>query len=263
MHDQPQVAQELEAELEHQGFAFVHGERMREWLAAAGSLEDWDAFARSWQRLHLDRYMADGGRYRRRRFAVFASGRTGGFRLRPDQPHWQSRDYNHLNGGIARWFEPLEADLLQGKSLTTVLRWFRRLCSDLAPDASAWHVEVHQFRIEAGPGLAGQPTPEGMHRDGVDFVLVLMIGRDNIREGTTAIHALDGAPLGSFTLARPFDAAIVEDVRVFHGVTAVEPVDPARPAARDVLVVTFRREPSLWDQAAAAQEASSSEKGTA
>ena len=28
-----------------------------------------------------------------------------------------------------------------------------------------------------------------------------------------------------------------------HGVTPVEPVDPAEPGFRDVLVVTFRREP--------------------
>jgi hypothetical protein len=28
---------------------------------------------------------------------------------------------------------------------------------------------------------------------------------------------------------------------VYHGVTAVVPLNPARPAYRDVLVVTFRR----------------------
>ncbi len=241
MPDTPPVAQELEAELARQGFAFVEGGRMRGWLEAAGSLADWEAFSESWDDLRLDAYMADGGRYRRRRHAVFAAGREDGIALRPNRPHWQSRDYNPLNGGVARWFEPISPALIEGDALPTVLRWFRRLCNDLSPRTGGWHIEAHQFRIEAGPERPGQPTPEGMHRDGVDFVLVLMIGRRNIREGTTSIHALDGAPLGSFTLAQPFDAAIVEDARVFHGVTAVEPMDPARPAARDVLVVTFRR----------------------
>lgn len=235
------VAQELEAELIRQGFAFVEGGRMRGWLEAVGSLADWQAFSESWNDLHLDTYMADGGRYRRRRHAVFASRREGGIAVQPKQPHWQSRDYNPLNGGIARWFAPISPAVLEGNALRTVLHWFRHLCNDLLPHADAWHIEAHQFRIEAGPEQPGQPTPEGMHRDGVDVVLVLMIGRSNIREGTTSIHALEGAPLGSFTLAHPFDAAIVEDARVFHGVTAVEPIDPARPAARDVLVVTFRR----------------------
>src|SRR5581483_5751989 len=99
----------------------------------------------------------------------------------------------------------------------------------------------HQFRIEARAEEAGQPTPEGLHRDGVDYVLVLLIRRRNIARGTTAIHGLDRAPLGSFTLTDPFDAALVNDARVYHGVTAVAPVDPAAPAYRDVLVVTFRK----------------------
>ena len=80
-----------------------------------------------------------------------------------------------------------------------------------------------------------------MHRDGVDYVLVLLVRRRNIRRGTTTIHGLDRTLLGSFTLADPFDAALVHDARVYHGVTPVEPRDPAAPAYRDVLVVTFRR----------------------
>jgi hypothetical protein len=80
-----------------------------------------------------------------------------------------------------------------------------------------------------------------MHRDGVDYVLVLLIQRENIVSGTTTIADLGKRPLGSFTLAAPFDAALVDDSRVYHGVTPVEPLDPALPAHRDVLVVTFRR----------------------
>ncbi len=81
-----------------------------------------------------------------------------------------------------------------------------------------------------------------MHRDGVDWVLVLLVGRVNIASGVTSIHAPDGAELGRFTLTDPMDAAWVDDHRVLHGVTPVAPVDPARPAHRDVLVVTFRDE---------------------
>ena len=104
-----------------------------------------------------------------------------------------------------------------------------------------WHVEVHQFRIEARSGETGQPTPEGMHRDGVDYVLVLLVNRRNIASGVTSVHDLAGADAGQFTLTEPLDAALVDDARVMHGVTPVEPLDPAQPGYRDVLVVTFRR----------------------
>ncbi|MGO4781129.1 2OG-Fe dioxygenase family protein, partial [Lysobacter sp. 2RAB21] len=81
-----------------------------------------------------------------------------------------------------------------------------------------------------------------VHRDGVDYVLVLLIDRHNIVSGTTTIHDGDRRLLGSFTLTAPLDAALVDDARVFHGVTAVTPLDPEREAHRDVLVVTFRGE---------------------
>ena len=231
----------LAERLERDAFAFVDAGEMRQMLAAAGPLDDWDSFAQSWDDMPVDAYMADGGRYRRRRHAVFTAAAGGPIARAPHQPHFQTLAYNPLHGGIERWFEPVADAIATGASLTTILRFCRSLFERLAPRVSAWHIETHQFRIEAGRGAAGKPTPEGMHRDGVDCVLVLLIRRHNIRRGTTSIHDLARRPLGSFTLTEPFDAALVHDARVYHGVTPVEPKDPALPAYRDVLVVTFAR----------------------
>ena len=230
----------LRQDLAHGGFAFVTAARMREMLKAAGSLTDWSSFAASWDHLAMDTYMADGGRYRKRRHAVFSAEPKGKIMRGPHQPHYQGLDYNRLNGGIERWFEPVADDSGSGASMTTILGFCRDLFGALAPQTRAWHIEVHQFRIEAKTGQTGLPTPEGMHRDGVDYVLVLLIKRNNIASGTTTITDLHKKELGSFTLTEPFDAALVDDARAFHGVTAVEPVDPTLPAYRDVLVVTFR-----------------------
>jgi hypothetical protein len=123
--------------------------------------------------------------------------------------------------------------------MLTILEFCRALFGGLASATRSWHIEVHQFRIEAPPGEAGYPTPGGMHRDGVDYVLVLLICRHNIASGTTTIRALDHRQLCSFTLTRPFDAALVDYARVYHGVTPIEPLNPTSPAYRDVLVVTF------------------------
>jgi hypothetical protein len=228
-----------------QGFAFVRGAEMRAMFAAHGSLADWAEFAAGWDDLGLDTYMADGGRYRKRRHATFAAAAGEPMRRGPHQPHYQSRDYNALNGGIARWFDPVLPEIAAGPVMMTILATCRALFERLAatrdwhvPD---WHIEVHQFRIEARSGAEGRPTPEGMHRDGVDYVLVLLIGRRNIQSGVTSIHDASGRDLGSFTLAEPFDAAWVDDHRMMHGVTPVEPIDPGQPGFRDVLVVTFRR----------------------
>lgn len=229
------------AELAQQGHVFLQAAQVRPVLDVDGGLRDWTAFAESWNQLELDDYMADGGRYRRRRHAVFAVDASGQLNHQTHQPHYQSRDYNHLNGGVARWFEPIDSLIADGPSLQGILRWCQRCFGALAPEVRRWHVEVHQFRIEARADQAGLPTPEGVHRDGVDYVLVLLVRRDNIVSGTTTIHAPDGGDLGSFTLTAPFDATLIDDHRVFHGVTGVQPMDATLPAYRDVLVVTFRR----------------------
>ena len=232
----------LQSSIVREGFAFVHGAAMREMLAASGPLDDWPAFVESWNHLEVDTYMADGGRYRRRRHAAFGATRDHDIRRKPHQAHIQAPEYNPLHGGVARWFEPIAAGIGDGATMRTILAFCRSLFGSLTPGTAGWHIEVHQFRIEARPGEKGKPTPEGLHRDGVDHVLVLLIDRRNINSGATDIHALDGRPLGQFTLTDPFDTALVDDRRVAHGVTPVEPIDPALPAYRDVLVVTFAAE---------------------
>ena len=225
------------------GFAYVPGVRMRALVEAAGPLLDWVRFADSWNDLPLDDYMADQGRYRRRRHAVYAVRGGGKPERQPAQPHYQALDYNPLNGGIERWFEPIREDVGRGATMRAILGWCAGFFDGLVPGAD-WHVEVHQFRIEAQGFLAGKPTPEGMHRDGVDYVLVLLVQRRNIDSGTTMIGDDDQGFFDSFTLTDPFDAALVDDRRLFHGVTAVQAHDPSKPAYRDVLVVTFKRKGS-------------------
>lgn len=238
---QATTPEQLLSMLRRDGFAFVGAAPMRALLEPHGTLTDWPAFVASWGDLATDHYLADHRRYRRRRHAIFAITAGAEITRAAHQPHYQSRDYNRLYGGIDRWFEPIAPDIGTGASFRCVLHFCTLLFGALAPDVRAWRVEAHQFRIEARADELGQPTPEGVHRDGVDYVLVLLVARRNIASGTTTIHACDGNVLGNFTLTATFDAALVDDARVLHGVTPVEPLDPAQPAYRDVLVVTFKR----------------------
>lgn len=218
----------------HRGWAALSGRQVR---ALAGLPEGarWEAFRKSWSTLGPDRYMADGGRYRRRRHAILALT-DGEVRSLPPRPHYQSRDYNPLNGGIERWFEQVQPELLD----SVIFRALLSLCRDIfALQHASCEIEVHQFRIEAGE-TAGHPTPEGMHRDGVDQVGVFLIERCNVAAGTTHI-AIDGEEdVAEFTLTNPLDAVFIDDRRVRHGVTPITSVIPGCEAHRDVLVLTFR-----------------------
>jgi len=66
-------------------------------------------------------------------------------------------------------------------------------------------------------------------------------GYTGARSGCTQIYDLDKQRIDSFTLTNLFDAAIVNDHHVLHGVTPIIQLDVDKPASRDVLVVTFRK----------------------
>lgn len=222
--------------IECDGFSFLPSAMVAQWLGPAAAAA-WSDFAASWEILGEDRFMADGGRYRRRRHAALEIKREAIIR-KPHQPHYQSRDYNPLNGGIQRWFDPVLDTTLANPAMQAVLIGCGQVVRELAGEKD-WHVEVHQFRIEAAPGVAASPTPEGLHRDGVDWVYVMLVQRENVDQGVTRIADAAGGDLGRFTLTEPMDSVFLDDRRVHHGVTAIAPIDPAKLAYRDALVVTF------------------------
>jgi hypothetical protein len=229
--------------LSEQDFLFIDAEQVLELLSDInGEPAGQDPlFLESWNTLEQDQYMADGGSYRKRRHATYATWFAGESpRLMPHQPHYQTVDYNHLNGGVARYFAPILGDLHQSRTLNALLELGAYFFGGLSGNAQ-WHIELHQFRIEARDGQRGKPTPEGVHRDGVDFVMVVMINRVNINSGATTIYNLDHELIGEFTLKDSFDLVLVNDRKLYHGVTPIEQIDASAEAYRDVLVITFRQ----------------------
>ncbi|MFY9513501.1 MAG: 2OG-Fe dioxygenase family protein, partial [Rubrivivax sp.] len=103
-----------------------------------------------------------------------------------------------------------------------------------------WYVEAHPFRIDCTDGI-GRPTPEGAHRDGVDLVAVVLVVRHNVKGGETRVFDARGPQGQRFTLAEPWSVLLLDDARVVHESTPIQPQDAAAPAHRDTLVLTFRR----------------------
>lgn len=230
----------IAAALADPGFAVRMAPFIRDALQIDQS--QWERFAASWEDLGPDRFMADGGRYRRRRFsALRVSGQK--VEAKPRQPHFQSRDHNSLNGGVQRWFDAVRSETLENPVLAGLLRLFSPVFDSLdnRSEGADWHTEVHQFRIETSLAEKGLPSPEGMHRDGVDWVLVILVRRQNVEEGITKIGGANGEPFDSFVLQEPGDLVLLDDRKIMHGVTQILPQDPTKPAYRDVLVVTWRK----------------------
>jgi hypothetical protein len=229
------------ADVAARGFARVSGAQMAALMGEGGRAEALAPFFASWNRLETDAFMRDGGRYRRRRIANFSAepGVPGHVRG-AHRPHFQAVVHNTLNGGVDRWFAAMEDEVAASAPLTAMLDLGRALADSLH-GAHPWFVEAHQFRIEAAAGAPGFPTPEGVHHDGVDVVLIAMIARTNLEGGETVIEDDDGRRLAQFVLRDPLDTALLDDPRVRHGVTPVAPQDASLPSCRDVLVLTWKR----------------------
>jgi hypothetical protein len=202
---------------------------------APEQLRRWEAF---WDDLPDDAWLRDGGHYRQRRHGSFV---VDGERVEstPHRAHWQSVAYNALHGGIERWFEPLPEALAADPAWARLLAGFGR-CASALRGVQRWYVEAHAFRIHTGADGIGRPTPEGAHRDGVDLVVVILVARRNVKGGETRVFDSRGPHGLRFTLAQPWSALLLDDERMIHETTPIQPADPASPAQRDTLVLTYR-----------------------
>lgn len=226
----------------------------RRWLASAGVClmppadlscplrvdgDAWSRFSAHWDELVQDGYAAELGTKRLRRYGWFSFRQTDGVAsAMPHHAFVQPQNSNPLYIERDRHFEPLTDAFAADPLLHRLLKLLGRVASALE-DVPEWSVKVHPFRVLASEDCEGRPTPEGMHRDGVTLVTSLLVGRHNATGGVSSVCELDGRRLLTTTLAEPGTLLIADDRRTLHGVSPIRPVDPAVPAQRDVLVITF------------------------
>jgi hypothetical protein len=193
------------------------------------------ALAPGWDTLPPDNYLKDGGRYRRRRHSCFVVDDASVTQV-PHRAHWQPVEYNALHGGMQRWFEPMAAADVAQPAWTRLLMALAGVTSTLK-GAQPWFVEAHQFRIDTTDGI-GRPTPEGAHRDGVDLVAVMLVSRSGIKGGESRVFEAAGPNGQRFTMTEPWTLLLLDDERVIHESTPIQPLQAG--GHRDTLVLTYR-----------------------
>jgi hypothetical protein len=223
--------------LQSQGFAFLACTDAQTVLQL--DLHPLDALQSAWSRLPRDSHLRDGGRYRARRHSCYIQTLAHpGLEPVPHRAHWQSASYNALHGGIERWFEPVEPQVASAPVWGQLIGSIGQLFAS-ARGADRWFIEAHQFRIDTEGGI-GRPTPEGAHRDGVDFVAVILVQRSGIRGGETHVFDANASAGVRFTMLEPYSMLLMDDARVIHETTPVQPQRDGILGTRDTLVLTYR-----------------------
>lgn len=197
------------------------------------SLGEFDpAINASFDNLPPDNHLESRFMFRRRRYSLcryFA----GELKWLPPIPFLQAAEHNPLAAGRPRPFHSLRSATRQAVASKIIPTLTAQLPSD------EFTVGVHQIRIVANDEYMGKPAPEGIHRDGFDFVAVIAVARSNVNGGVTILVDRDNYNDVLFEDTLERGAAILFDDRnVAHYTTPITPRYPGA-ASRDVFVLTF------------------------
>jgi len=199
-------------------------------------------FSHEWDRLKLDPYMADGGRYRFRRYGLFnLSIITGRLNCIPDASFYQDININPLNGGKLRKFASLTKDSVENPFLQELMLFDLAQLTSTTSVKVDWLIGVHQIRIIAMPGASGNPTPEGVHRDDETYTVQHLIKRHNIDGGVNYFHGSEREPERYPTVLKQlnyFDSYYF-DHTLWHNVSPITLNMHGSEGYRDVLLIDF------------------------
>jgi len=227
--------QKINSNLDKDGYCVLNAPSVIEWIGC--TKEELNNLASSWNHIPSDNYLKDGVHYRYRRHSSFIFENSSLEKVL-HRAHWQPLDYNALHGGIERWFEPINDTTLLQSVWNKILVKFSSIACELRGNPNLkWCIEAHQFRIDTTDGI-GRPTPEGAHRDGVDFVAVFMVCRKGIKGGETRVFDANSRFGERFTLDEPWSLLLLDDARVIHESTPIQPI--LKEGFRDTLVLTLR-----------------------
>ena len=221
-------------------YALVH---CHEFSFAPALHEAGESLRQDWEHLEPDPYMADGGKYRFRRYGLYQfSATTGHLSHIPDASFYQSIDINPLNGGEHRHFAPLAADTIKNPFLRELIQFdFAQLTSKKYVEDD-WLIGVHQIRILTTTGVQGNPTPEGIHRDDEKYTAQHLVARHNIAGGINHFYGSGPEPTrrpqAVWKQASYFDSYYF-DRSLWHSVSPITCGSCGGDGYRDVILIDF------------------------
>lgn len=193
-----------------------------------------EGFKQFFGNLPVDPYIE--GKYRSRRLSRFLVTDDAITKL-PHGYFFQSKQYNQLIGDVRREFAEIDDVLVELDEFKKLVWEFQQYCKL----SSGVEIGVHQIRITCSPNSFGNPAPEGIHRDGCDFVGIFAIDRDNVDGAETHLYTAKKEKPVFKKVLNPGELLLVNDREFLHFTTPVKPILP-QAGTRDVFVLTY---PSL------------------
>lgn len=168
------------------------------------------------------------GEYRYRAATRFRRGER--FERLPRVPLYQSGEYNPIQGygGLARHYPDLHDRLATAPALALVMQtWMEMIADDVQT------LSVHQIRTMT----PGEPVPEGKHRDGNDWVGLIVCRRHNLAPDCGVTRVWDRQERVIFEgILQEGEMISFDDRLTFHDTSKIVALDGQ--GWRDVLVLS-------------------------
>lgn len=195
-------------------------------------------FLDSYDDCPVDEYMGGGTRFKRFSQYKLIHGDDGWrFQLLPHRDYTAFKQFNPVGGGMKRTYEPIQVDFTPLIKLA-----IEGLELDTRED---WQINVHQNRTIAQGDRTGPLTPEGIHHDGHEFVMIGVLRRHNVGGALTRLwNPGEEKPFWTGTLSAG-QAVLLDDRAIAHDVTDVTSADGGA-ANRDIFIVAFSRWAEKW-----------------
>ncbi|MBL4670803.1 MAG: 2OG-Fe dioxygenase family protein [Arenicella sp.] len=205
----------------------------------AGKLDQtWDDFCSTWDDLGADSFMADEGSYRERRFSMAVyDAESSELSYKRHGCYFQKEGDNPLNGGVERKFDAITPYVAGHGIIKDLVRHYGTIFSVLGY-GNHWDLQIHQVRIKTSNGETGEPSPEGIHKDGTNFTTLVLINRNGVIGGENMLFDNNKELLASKVLENQGDFVILNDKELYHDVSAIEPASES-PGYRDMLMIGF------------------------
>jgi len=210
----------MNEELKEQGYTVVDAPEI-----------DVEALTDSFDLLPVDKYLRSGTR--RRRFSWFAGTPQNPVRL-PHKLFYQTEKYEG-RPDIHREFDEIDSSVYNHSSFQNIIEVYVRITGINMANTP---IEIHQLRVSCGDGFDGNPSPEGVHRDGCHYLGVFVINRDGVVGGETSVHfnKTDG-PIYSEILS-PGQFLVCDDEKVMHHALPMTTESRKSVAHWDIFVLT-------------------------
>ena len=190
-----------------------------------------------WNNLPKDLFAENEPHVRQRRHARFTYMRsTNTLTHLPPGNYYQSKESNQIYGGVSSAFSPFEVNFLSSFPLIEEL--LKSCASALPIDYDQVLINCHMMRVNSDVNGIGNPSPEGIHKDGFDYVSLHLINKVNCIGGQSIVTNDDNNIIIAPMLKDSFDSIIINDLNFSHAALPFFSKD-GNAATRDTLLASY------------------------